>query len=86
MWRAWAIDAHTIAWIGMLTWFAVWEGIALSHHEYLDTFTAHLRPIFISWPITWWMAIGLYVWMGVHLLVPSLETWLAELVRAGVTE
>lgn len=82
MWRAWAWDLFTGAWTVMLVWFAAWEAAALAV-GYRHTFTAHLRPVFLAFPVTWWLALGLWLWAGVHLLAPSVEQWLLDTVGRG---
>jgi len=85
MWRAWQLDVGTWAVIVWLGWFTVWEAWALARGSYLDTFTAHLRPVFLTAPVTWWIALGLWGWIGVHMLAPDLERWLIDAVGKGTS-
>jgi len=31
--------------------------------------------------VTWWMGVGLWLWVGVHLLAPAWESPLLDLMR-----
>ncbi len=79
-WKAWQLDPPTLAVWVWIVWFAVWETVALARSDYYATFTAHLRPLFVELPLTWWIGIGLYGWLGVHIFVPALERWILEVI------
>lgn len=81
-WSAWQIDHLTVGWIGWLVFFAVWETYALTVHPG-EELTAHLRPLFLEHPTTWFLAFGLWLWIGVHFLAPALERSLLEAIRGG---
>lgn len=71
-WDVWKLDHETWGWIIFMVYFAVWE----SYTRGGEQLTNHLRPIFHTAPITWWMAFGLWLWFFPHFLAPALETWL----------
>ena len=83
MWRAWGLDAPTWGWIGWLAAFIALETWAITSEQPIHTLTSHLRPLFLSAPITWWIALGLWGWIGVHMLAPDLERWLIDAVGKG---
>lgn len=68
-WKAWQLDAVTWGWIVWLAWFAVLETHALIVDAKHDALTAHLRPLFIEHPLTWFLAVGLWAWLGWHFLL-----------------
>lgn len=79
-WRVWELDAITWGWIAWIVWFLAWESYAL----YVRTgqeLTEHLRPVFLTHSLAWFLAFGLWLWIGVHLLAPRLEAWVLEVVR-----
>lgn len=78
-WQAWKLDGWTWAWIFWMVWFVGVETAALITGS-KNELTEHLRPIFLSQPVVWFIAVGLWVWLGVHLLAPPLEAWLARMV------
>lgn len=82
MWRAWQIDTFTAAWIVWIAAFIIVETWAV-RTGYWGTLTSHLRPLFLSAPVTWWVAFGLWLWFGIHMLAPNLEAWLLDAVGRG---
>jgi hypothetical protein len=76
-WSSWKLDVFTWAWIIWVLWFAAWETVALMQRGNQEL-TEHLRPLFLSQPLTLFLAFGLWLWIGVHLLVPSLEAWIIK--------
>lgn len=80
-WRSWQLDPITWLWIGWIVQFAVYETYGIIAAPRGDTLTEHLRPIFLSTPILWWVTVGLWLWLGVHFLAPAIERGLLELVR-----
>lgn len=78
-WSAWRLDPPTWAWIVWIAWFIGWETYGLAA-GYEDTLTAHLRPLWLAQPLTWWLALGLWLWLGCHMLLPAGEAWLLDLV------
>jgi len=81
-WSAWSLDIWTKGWIAWLVFFVVWETLALRAGDGQEL-TQHLRPIFLSVPVVWWIAFGLWLWVGIHLLAPALEQSLLRIVRGG---
>lgn len=78
-WESWAWDIPTLGWAAWALFFAVWETYTGINHEG-QMLTDHLRPVFLNSPPVWFLAFGLWAWLGVHLLAPTLETWLARAV------
>jgi hypothetical protein len=79
-WNVWAIDGWTLGWITWILFFILWETLALRAGTGQEL-TQHLRPVFLSIPIAWWLAFGLWLWVGIHFLAPALETGLLRIVR-----
>jgi len=79
-WSVWTLDIWTKGWVLWIVFFVVWETLTLRAGTGQEL-TQHLRPIFLSVPVVWWVAVGLWLWIGVHLLAPSLEDWLLRAVR-----
>lgn len=79
-WGAWQLDPITWGWIGWLAFAAGLETVALRWYPGQEL-TAHLRPVFLAYPVTWWLAFGAWLWIGVHLLAPAVERGLLNLVR-----
>lgn len=71
----WALDWQTIGWIVFIVFFIVWEAVT-GYAGPNQQLTHHLREVFDIAPVTWWIATGLWLWMGPHFLAPSLETWI----------
>lgn len=67
-WAAWKWDHLTLGWVVWLAFFALWETYALTFHKG-DELTAHLRPVFQSVDLAWFIAAGLWLWLGKHFLV-----------------
>ena len=66
-WSAWRLDLFTWGWIVWILFFFVWESAAL-YARTGQELTEHLRPVFASQPVVWFLAVGLWLWLGVHLL------------------
>ena len=81
-WSVWQLDVWTKGWIAWLAFFIVWETLSLRAGTGQEL-TQHLRPIFLSVPVVWWVAFGLWLWVGVHLLAPSIEASIMRIVRGG---
>lgn len=67
-WSAWKLDGWTISWIVWIVAFFVLETVALvtrSHNE----LTEHLRPALQVDPLTWFLALGVWLWLGWHFLI-----------------
>lgn len=82
MWRAWQLDAYTWTWIAWIVLFIVAEAMAVQD-RYQHTLTAHLRPVFLSQPWTWWAGTGLVLAFWIHVFVPAFEKWFIDLVGRG---
>ena len=69
-WNAWALDTFTIGWIIWLAFFVIWEsaGIVVGVE---NTLTYHLRPLFVAHPLTWFLTVGLWAWLGFHFLIEA---------------
>ena len=74
MWRAWTLDGFTWTWIVWIAVFIVvetWAILAGSQH----TLTFHLRPIMVAHPLAWFLAAGMWLWLGYHFLVEPFWAW-----------
>lgn len=83
-WTAWDLDVWTWGWIAWLVFFPVWETLSGKYANLEGDFemlTNHLRPIFLNVPVVWWISLGLWLWLGVHLLAPTVESWVFQAVR-----
>ncbi len=78
-WAAWEWDSVTAGWALWVLWFVLLESYSLKF-ERGQELTAHLRPLFLSFPVLWWAFFGLWLWIGVHLLAPALELALLDRV------
>lgn len=78
-WSAWGWDGFTAAWVVWLVAFFVIEIAALWMRPGQEL-TAHLRPLFLTHPLAWFVTFGLWLWLGFHFLAPSLEKRILELV------
>ena len=77
-WASWQnASGLTWAWVAWLLAFAVLEAIALINDDRW-TLTYHLRPVFTEYGVTWFVALGLWLWLGVHFLAPSWEPRILE--------
>lgn len=74
-WSTWDLDMWTVGWLAWILFFAVWETLS-SFSEDAEMLTNHLRPIFLSMPLTWFLTAGLWLWLGFHMLAPVLEDWI----------
>ena len=80
-WSAWDwSSAFTRGWAAWALVFIVLEVAAVTL-GYRYTLTAHLRPVFITWPVLWFIGFGLWLWLGIHMLAPALEVWFIERVK-----
>lgn len=69
-WDVWGMDMFTTGWVVWILFFAVWETWALIVGTNQEL-TEHLRPVFLSSPPTWFLAFGLWLWLGFHFLVEA---------------
>lgn len=78
-WNSWGWDHTTAGWLVWISYFIVWEAYTgfLRDGEML---TDHLRPLFLSAPVLWWLTLGLWLWLGIHFLAPAWERSLLDLV------
>ena len=81
-WDAWRLMPLTWAWIAWIVAFIVLETYALMEGRGQEL-TAHLRPVFLEHPLTWWLAAGAWVWLGLHFLAPAWERTLLDIMRGG---
>lgn len=81
-WRAWELDTITWGWIAWIGWFLALESYALWASSGQEL-TAHLRPVFGTHSLAWFLAAGAWLWLGVHILAPRLEAWVLATVDGG---
>lgn len=81
-WRAWVWDWETATWVAWLAVFVVLESYTLWRGQGQEL-TAHVRPLFLEHPLTWWLAFGAWVWLGLHFLAPRLEYTVLRWLQAG---
>jgi hypothetical protein len=67
-WAAWRWDHLTLGWVAWILFFAGWEAYSLIWFKG-NELTAHLRPVFQSVDLAWFLALGLWIWVGKHFLV-----------------
>jgi hypothetical protein len=70
-WDAWKFDIFTWVWIVWIAQFAIWEAYTLIFHNGQEL-TAHLRPVFQSYDPIYFLAVGLWLWLGWHFLIDGL--------------
>ncbi|AYY11622.1 hypothetical protein EF847_01640 [Actinobacteria bacterium YIM 96077] len=70
-WSSWRLDHLTWGWILWILFFVVWETYTLWKHPGQEL-TAHLRPLFQTQDLAYFLAVGLYLWLGWHFLVDGL--------------
>ena len=80
MWDAWTIDHQTVGWVLWAVFFVAWEAYTGLLHPG-QMLTDHLRPLFSAAPILWFVGVGLWLWVGLHLLLPGVEQRLITFVR-----
>lgn len=78
-WRAWDWDWTTASWTLWLLAFAVLESVTVVQGKG-EELTNHLRPLFLEHPLTWWLALGTWFWIGFHFLWPAAERTLRDMV------
>lgn len=69
-WRTWDWDITTILWALWFAYFIALETLTLltgSNEE----LTEHLRPVFLSAPITWFIGVGIWLWLGFHFFLEA---------------
>jgi len=79
---AWRLDVQTWGWIVWMLFFLAWETYTLRWHPGQEL-TAHARAVFLSFPVVWWVAFGLWLWFGVHMLAPAWERGLLDAIGRG---
>ncbi len=75
-WASWDLDWQTGGWIVFLLYFPVWE--AITGFSVQEQLTHHLRPLFLSIPVLWFVGFGLWLWLGIHMFAPTVEEWLMD--------
>lgn len=81
IWRAWEWDWPTAAFLAWFVWFLVWETWAIVSDHPEHTWTWHLRPFIVSHPLVWFLGAALWLWIGLHFLLPALERLLRWWIR-----
>lgn len=56
---------YTIAWVGMIVWFAAWEGFAVFNAEPGDTLSEHVWWM-LGAPVVTYAGLGAFIWLGLH--------------------
>jgi len=79
-WGAW--HWLTVAWLVWIAAFVALETYALIVHPGYEL-TAHIRPVFVAHPLLWWLAAGLWVWLGWHFLAWRWELAVVEWLTGG---
>lgn len=83
-WQAWQWDWPTAWWSLWIAVFMVVETWALVTPVPHDTLTAHLRPLFAEHPLTYFLTLGLWLWLGQHFLVAGVDFgWFTESSGTG---
>jgi len=78
-WKAWDWDATTASWVVWIAAFIVLESYTIAQGKG-EELTAHLRPVFLEAPLTWWLTFGAWAWLGLHFLAPRIERALRDFV------
>lgn len=76
-WSAWELDWLTI-WVSL--WFLQFALIEVFGASSDNMVTDHLRPVFHAAPVTWYLALGTWLWLGPHFLFPALEQRIQSIV------
>lgn len=76
-WTPWDWDIWTAGWTVWAVFFFVWE-VASRWFGGKEMLTDHLRPVFLSAPVVWFIFLGIWLWLGIHLLAPTLEAWISR--------
>lgn len=69
-WQVWGLDWWTVGWIVWIVFFFVWETWALLAGNNQEL-TEHLRPVFLSSSLTWFIVLGVWLWLGWHFLLEA---------------
>jgi hypothetical protein len=70
-------------WLVWIVYFFVLETVTLLAGTNQEL-TEHLRPVFLSAPLTWFIGVGVWLWLGVHFFAPSIESMLNRINTGGV--
>jgi hypothetical protein len=86
-WAVWNLDGPTIWVYLLLLQFAALE-ILTSGGSPIESWrdqmvTDHFRQVFHAAPITWYLGVALWLWLGPHFFWPALESWIARMVGGG---
>ena len=79
-WSSWEWSIATAGWLFWIAFFIFWETYTGLYHRG-EMLTDHLRPLFLSFPVLWWVTLGAALWAIVHLWFPALESVLFDMVR-----
>jgi len=71
-WSTWMSGGWRWFWVAWFAAFVIAETITLWRYPGQEL-TAHIRPLFNSHPLTWYLLLGLWLWMGIHFLAPAQE-------------
>lgn len=80
-WKAWDWDVTTMGWVLWIIAFVVLESYTIVQGKG-EELTNHLRPVFLEQTLTWWIALGAWIWLGLHFLAPRVERALREFVSS----
>jgi hypothetical protein len=86
-WAVWQVDGPTI-WVYLIVAQVFAIEYLTSAVSPIDSWrgqmiTDHLRPLFGAAPIVWYLALGLWLWLGPHLLAPALESLIQKASGGG---
>lgn len=80
----WDWDIPTLLNLLLVIGFLVLEFLTSQYSPILswrgEMVTDHWRPVFHAAPVTWWIALGLWLWLGPHFLWPAAEEALRRTV------
>lgn len=77
---AWQLDLPTRLWAVWMVGFVLLESWAVATSQPEHTLTWHLRPVFHSHPLAWFLLAGFLCWMCLHFLAPGFEQRLLDVV------
>lgn len=81
-WAVWQLDWPTLWVYFMLAQFFAYEWLT-SGSSPLESWqgqmvTDHFRAVAGTAPVIWFIVLGLWLWIGPHILAPALEAWLIK--------
>lgn len=79
-WAVWQLDWPTLWVYAIGLQFGLLEvltsGVSPFESWRGQMVTDHLRVVFGGAPLLWFVGFGLWLWVGIHLLAPTLEAWI----------